>query len=337
MLAKLKTHWEAESAPDRGVSVTIVQRAYQGDSDILRMTALVHIDPAAHAHVVDLPYRFSSWAFDDTENVCLWEDERGQLLAWAVLQFPFWTIDYAYQPTAPAKIHQQILSWADQRAQQLGDSSPERPMWFVNVFEEQVQRRAELEAAGFASQAEKGEDSWFQLILERSANTPAPEAGMPPGFISRPLRGAAEVEAYVMLHRVAFQSENMTTGWRLRTLQHPAYRADLDLMAVAPDGRLAGFCVCWFDQHGPNGRPTGQVEPLGVHPDFQGQGLARAILAEGVRQLHQLGAERVLVETDNYRPAAIALYESAGFHMTRKVLVYRKDYPRGNSVTIDDR
>jgi ribosomal protein S18 acetylase RimI-like enzyme len=120
----------------------------------------------------------------------------------------------------------------------------------------------------------------------------------------------------------------MTVEWRLSTLQQTAYRPELDLVVVAPDGQLAGFCVCWFDANGPDGRPSGQVEPLGIHQDFQGQGLARAIIAEGIRRLHQLGAECVLVETDNYRPAAIALYESAGFRTTRKVLVYRKDYPQ---------
>jgi mycothiol synthase len=200
-------------------------------------------------------------------------------------------------------------------------------MWFVNVFEEQQQRCEELEAAGFASQAEVGDNSWFQLMLERSADIPAPEADVPAGFSIRSLRGPSEVEEYVALHRAAFQSESMTAAWRLRTLQQPAYRPELDLVAVAPDGRLAGFCVCWFDLFGPSGRPSGQIEPLGVHPDFQGQGLARAILAEGINRLQQLGAERVLVETDNYRPAAIALYESVGFRIAHKVLVYRKDYP----------
>jgi ribosomal protein S18 acetylase RimI-like enzyme len=308
----------------------MMQQAYQGDSDKLRMAALVHVDPAEHTHVVDLPYRLSSWAFDDPEHICLWEDDRGELLAWAVLQFPFWTIDYAYHSTAPATIHQQILGWADARARLLGRSSPERPMWFVNIFEWQQQRRQELEAAGFESQAEMGDDSWSQLIMERPADVPVPEAPAPSGFTIRSLRGPAEVDAYVALHRAAFQSENMTAAWRLRTLQHPAYRPELDLIAVAPDGRFAGFCVCWFDPHGPGERPSGQIEPLGVQQDFQGQGLARAILAEGVRRLHTLGAERVLVETDNYRPAAIALYEGMGFRTTQKVLVYRKDYPREN-------
>jgi ribosomal protein S18 acetylase RimI-like enzyme len=307
------------------------QRAYQGESDKQRMAALVHRDTSAHAHVVDLPYRLSSWAFDDPTNACLWEDERGELLAWAVLQFPFWTIDYAYHPSAPAQIHQHILEWADARIRQPKDSWPERPMWFVNVLEGQRQRREELEAAGFASQAEVGDDAWYQLILERSADLPVSEAGLPPGFSIRSLNGAAEAEAYVALHRAAFQSENMTTAWRLRTLEQPAYRPELDLVAVASDGRLAGFCICWFDDRGPGGSPAGQVEPLGVHQDFHGQGLARAMLAEGIRRLLQLGAQRVLVETDNYRPAAIALYEHAGFRITRKVLVYRKEYPQQNS------
>jgi ribosomal protein S18 acetylase RimI-like enzyme len=303
------------------------QRAYQGEPDKLQMAALVHAEPAANVHVVDLPYRLSSWAFDDPENVRLWEDDRGELLAWAALQFPFWTIDYAYHPNAPAAIHQEILTWADARARQPGKSSPARSMWFVNVFEWQQQRRQELEAAGFASQADKGDDTWFQLILERSADVPVPEATVPAGFSIRSLRGPAEVEGYVALHRAAFQSENMATAWRLRTLEQAAYRPELDLIAEAPDGRLAAFCVCWFDPHGPRELPSGQIEPLGVHPDFQSQGLARAILAEGIGRLHRLGAERVLVETDNYRPAAIALYESMGFRASQRVLVYRKDYP----------
>jgi mycothiol synthase len=306
----------------------MTQRAYQGDSDRQRMAALVHVDSAAHPHVVDLPYRLSSSAFDDPGNICLWEDDRGELLAWAVLQLPFWTIDYAYHPSAPATMHAQILAWADARARLPDGAGPGRPMWIVNVFEQQQQRRRELEAAGFTSQADLGDDSWFQLILTRSASMPVPETPPPAGFSIRSLHGAAEVEAYVALHRNAFQSENMTTAWRLRTLQQPAYRPELDLVAVAPDGRLAAFCVGWFDPHGVDGRPSGQIEPLGVHQDFQGQGLARAILAEGVRRLGQHGAEQLLVETDNYRPAAIALYESTGFRIERKVLVYRKDYPR---------
>jgi ribosomal protein S18 acetylase RimI-like enzyme len=41
--------------------------------------------------------------------------------------------------------------------------------------------------------------------------------------------------------------------------------------------------------------------------------------------LYQAGAGTVWVETDNYRGAALELYESVGFRAAREVLVYRKD------------
>lgn len=137
-----------------------------------------------------------------------------------------------------------------------------------------------------------------------AAATPPPE-----NFTIRELAGAAEVEAYVALHRAAFGTENMTVGWRRRTLSHPLYRPDLDLVAVANDGTLAAFCIGWFDPV----RRVGQIEPLGVHPDRQHMGLGRAILAEALARLRALGAESVLVDAYNVGDAALATYQSAGF------------------------
>lgn len=75
------------------------RQPYSDETDKQRMLALVHADPGQHLHVIDLPYRLSSWAFDHPENIALWTDRQERLMAWAVLQPPFWTIDYAYHPT----------------------------------------------------------------------------------------------------------------------------------------------------------------------------------------------------------------------------------------------
>ena len=161
--------------------------------------------------------------------------------------------------------------------------------------------------------------------MRLSVQTPVVERSLPAGFTVRSLAGECEVETYVALHRAVFESKSMTIAWRARTLRHPDYRADLDLVAVAPDGRLAAFCIGWLDTHlEPDIR--GQIEPLGVHPDFRHLGLGRAILSEGIRRLHLHGAEHIYVETDNYRNAALELYESVGFRVIRDVWVYRKDY-----------
>jgi ribosomal protein S18 acetylase RimI-like enzyme len=159
--------------------------------------------------------------------------------------------------------------------------------------------------------------------MERSAALPVKEYRIPGGFVVRPLAGGSEVEAYVALQRAVFGSKNMTVEWRARTLRHPDYVPELDLVVAAPDGRLAAFCICWLNRHGE--QVTGQVEPLGCHEDFRRYALGRVALAEGLRRLREFGAEKIHVETDNYRNTAMRLYESMGFQTLRDVLMYRKD------------
>jgi mycothiol synthase len=300
------------------------QREFSGTTDQEVMIALAHAFPTDNVHVVDLPYRLSSWALDDPDNVRLWVNAAGQLLAWAVMQTPFWTIDYAYRPDAGAHLHRHILAWADQRAHQVLASPSGRPCWFAMVFAHQTDRIRDLEEAGFVSQANMGADSWSKVLVQRSAHIPVADYALPAGFSVRSLAGENEVQAYVQLHRAVFESKNMTTEWRTRTLRRPEYRPDLDLVAVAPDGRLGAFCVCWLDNDSEH--PGAQIEPLGVHQDFRQLGLGRAILSEALWRLDHCGADRVYVETDKYRNAALGLYEAVGFRVIHDVLVYRKDY-----------
>ncbi len=294
------------------------------EADKRAMAALIYDFPAGNVHVVDLPYRFSSWAFDYPDNIGLWVNAEGQLLAWAVMQTPFWTADYAIRPDAERNLHRQVLAWVDSRARGVLDSPGGRPTWYVNVFAGQRERIRDLEEVGFVCQANVGDDSWSKVLMMRMAQTPVGDYSPPAGFAARPLGGESEVEAYVELHRATFESQNMTVEWRARILRHADYIADLDLVTVAPDGRLAAFCVCWLTAK--TGKAIGQIEPLGVHPDFRKLGLGRVMLAEGLRRLQLHGAGRVYVETDNFRNAAFQLYESLGFRVIEDILVYRKDY-----------
>lgn len=302
----------------------IVARAFGGGSDLQAMAELVRKFPAGNVHVVDLPYRFSSWSFDHPENIRLWTDNHGQLLAWTVLQVPFWTMDYAFHPEFHLNLHPQILQWADEQAHTIVDTPSGHPAWYVPVLSNQTDRIRDLEQAGFESQADVGENSWSQVVMEHSMHIPQ-KTSLPDGFQIRPLNGADEVDAYVDLHRAVFESTNMTAEWRKRTLQRREYIPELDLVAVTPNGQLAAFCICWLAKDG-NGNVSGQIEPMGVHAKYRKLGVGRAILAEGLRRLSAKGAQNIYVQTDNYRNAAFTLYESAGFHVTQDILMYRKNY-----------
>jgi len=299
------------------------RRPFRGGADLASMTALATTSPEDNLHVADLPYRLASWALDDPRNVALWVDGGGRLVAWAALQFPFSAVDIVARPDVEALLVPEALEWVDDQSRAARGTPRQKASWYVHVFADQAKRLRLLEDAGYVSQADVGEDSWSRVLLRRTGPVPAP-APLEPGFAVRPLAGKAEVDAYAELQRVVFGTKNMTAEWRARTLDAAHHVAEADLVVVAPDGRLAGFCIGWLlsGEH-----PVGQIEPLGVLWDYRELGLGAALLTECVRRLMVRSAATVLAETDTYRTPALGLYESVGFEPIRDVLVYRKNTP----------
>jgi ribosomal protein S18 acetylase RimI-like enzyme len=88
-----------------------------------------------------------------------------------------------------------------------------------------------------------------------------------------------------------------------------AYIPDHDLVAVAPDGRIAAFTIFWPDTE----LSLAQFEPVGTEPEFHRMGLGRAVILEALRRLADAGIEHARVMTNGDNHAAIALYEACGF------------------------
>jgi hypothetical protein len=134
-------------------------RSFSGDGDKSQMIDLAIRFPSDNLHVTDLPYRLSSWALDELENSCLWFNAEIQLVAWAVLQSPFWEVDIVCHPGFENQLYPEILEWADQRAVGVMDTMYGHPIWFINVFTRQVGRIRRLEEAGYQCQSGVGVDS----------------------------------------------------------------------------------------------------------------------------------------------------------------------------------
>ena len=298
---------------------------YSGPANFPAMLTLARACQAHTLHVIDLPYRLSSWALDCPDNIGQWVDEMGNLLAWAVLQAPFWTVDMVLPPDLDHVLLPAILDWVDERAVACRGTPFGQPSWYANVFADQQERCQVLEQHGYTDQANVGEGSWSKVWMERDPMLPVPYYPLPKGFSLRQLAGESEVEAYVMLHQATFMTKNMTGEWRQRTLKQPAYLPDLDVVAVAPGGRLAAFCIGWLSQN-VDGELIAQVEPLGCHADFRSYALGRLALCEVLRRLQAHNPQKIYVETDKFRSTAFRLYESLGFKVVREILVYRKDF-----------
>lgn len=298
-------------------------RPLTGPRDVQRVYAFAQAFPADLFHVVDLPYRLCSPSAQEPGHSWLWEDEQGDLRGFAIVQLPWLTIDYAVHPAARAEgLEETILAWALERWPQVMAAHGLSYSLFLEAREDQTERIALLERLGFVR------DDWHTLHMSQPLSGSIPTVQTPEGFTIRPLAGEAEVAGYVALHRAAFGSTNMTADWRARTLQAPQYIPALDLVAVAPDGSLAAFCICWLSQrgHDENGSNTGQIEPMGVRPDLQRRGLGRAILLEGLRRLQAHGATTALIDSDGENDPSHGLYEAVGFRVATTIRKYRRDF-----------
>lgn len=96
-------------------------------------------------------------------------------------------------------------------------------------------------------------------------------------------------------------------GWYDNVMAIPQYRADLDMVAVGPEGDVVSFCTVWFDK----ATNTAYFEPVGTHPDHQRKGLALACITEGLRRARRLGCRRAFLT--GHSEAAKATYAKAGF------------------------
>ncbi len=269
-----------------------------------------------HIHVVDMPFRqTSTWQDHDCE-IGIWQ-KGGEILAWAVFLPPWWNLDYAIHPLErDSTLEQEIFAWGKEQMRAYSKSTGESFWGSVEFFENtpNVEKTVDnLTRLGFEK------FNWSTIRFEIALDQETPKPQLPDGFAIRPLIGKSEVDDYVSLHRAAFGSNKMTKAWRMRTLAHPAYRPEIDLVIVSPEGKLVGFCICWIWQ------AIGQIEPLGVHPDYQGQGLGRALELSAIQTLRNQGARFMHLDHVSLNEKAIALSLKTGFRQHNNALRYFVD------------
>ncbi|HEY3336875.1 MAG TPA: mycothiol synthase [Propionicimonas sp.] len=67
---------------------------------------------------------------------------------------------------------------------------------------------------------------------------------------------------------------------------------------------------------------TGEVYVIGVAPRTQGRGYGKVLLQAGLAHLRSTGSDRVLLYVDSAEEVAVRMYESAGFGVARRDVLY---------------
>lgn len=300
--------------------MSVESRPFSGESDVAVMTDLVSAATAAGApysgwNVGDVLWGlYQNTEVDTRRDIRFWQGDDGTVAAFAWFHPPR-SFDWHVYPRLPDgnPIEDDIIAWAVARS---GESADDTGMRTLTAAAEtrDAQRLALLERHGFV----RTEKHYVQM--RRSLDVPLPDAAPPAGTVVRHVGGENEYEQRVAIHREVWQPSRVTLDAYRRLRTAPGYVPELDLVAVAPDGTFAAYCICWLDQR----TRSGEFEPVGTRAAFRRQGMGTAVMLEGLRRLKARGAESAVVYSTGSNEAAIRLYESVGFHIADRNYDYVK-------------
>jgi ribosomal protein S18 acetylase RimI-like enzyme len=292
----------------------VISRAFEGPADLTALHAVVRAamaagKPLSLPHVGDV-----TWGLYQHEPEVAWPkrvqifERAGVPVAFGMLWLPQ-TLQCAVHPAhRDDEVYDALLDWFAGAAGEELDGGLD-----VQLLESDSSLAAALTRHGYALNPEA---PVFEHRV-RSLVEPVEEPELPAGYALRQV-GDEDVARRVEVHRAAFHPSKVTvSGYRvLRGL--PPYRADLDVVVEAPDGRFAAYALAWLD--GENG--IGELEPVGTHPDHQRLGLGKAVCLEACRRLRGLGADTAVVYSlAGYHPGR--LYAAAGFEQLDRQIEFR--------------
>lgn len=316
---------------------TLTARPYTGEEDLPLLVDLINLCDTVDqteegTSVEELREEFSSPTVDLARDLRLWESADGAVIGFGQLWIPPTgeVIDgYLWFRVHPehrdGSVDDEIIAWGEQRILEVGQERQVTVSLRSGVRSDSAQRIALLERHGFTV-------SRYFLRMIRPLSEPLPEdVPLPEGFTLRHLAGPEEVPAWVELFNLSFidhwNHHPLTVEDRLHWLSEASYRAEQDLIIVAPDGTFAAFCKCLInDEHNKrNGTNEGYISLLGTRRGYRKLGLGRAILLAGLRRLKQDGVDIAQLGVDADSPTgATRLYESVGFARSLTFINYVK-------------
>jgi hypothetical protein len=302
-----------------GFSLTLQPRRYRDDSDYWRARSLFRAlferadRLGGNWHVGEFDY----WRWHWLENVVerspdelwLWHTSDGEIGAVLCQGDPGVCHLHIHPAHRTVALETQMIAAAvrDYFAT-MADGS--RVTWVWTMDDDDARQRV-LAAHGFAPQADGGhsvEHSGRRLLAE-----PVRPVAARDGFVVRSMGDVDELPRRSLASWRAFHPGEPEDGcdptgrWYRNVQRAPLYRRDLDVVAIAPNGDIASFATCYYDDVS----RTGVFVLDGTAGRYQRMGLAKAVMTEALRRLQWLGATAAYVSW--FDAAAGALYESVGF------------------------
>jgi ribosomal protein S18 acetylase RimI-like enzyme len=232
---------------------------------------------------------------EDEWSIRLWVED-GRVVAWSWLKGPRERLEFDVHP-AYRSLLDAIL--AEPRAR------------VTFAFEDDDDLRERLARSGFT----RPEETMHYLVRPLEPLPPLPE--LPDGFRYRTVE-PGDLAERVSIHREVWAPSRVTESSFEQVRAEWPYRASLDCVVEAPDGRFAAYALLWpDDEHG-----VAELEPVGVREEFRRRGLGAAVCSYGLRRWSEEGGSRAIVYC--VEGGACSLYRSVGFEIHATLVGYAR-------------
>lgn len=168
-----------------------------------------------------------------------------------------------------------------------------------------------------------------EFIMVRPDLENIPAAPLPEGLEVRPVE-PYHWQAIVDANNEAFRDHwgySDATRIQLEEMTaSPNFNPSLWKVAWAGD-QVAGMVMTFIDEreNAEYNRKRGWTEGIGVRRPWRRMGVARALIAESLRMLKELGMNEAALGVDTQNPnGALQLYESMGYQPVQRQTIYRK-------------
>jgi len=254
------------------------------------------LGPRAAWHVGDVAWGLRQHEGREREwRIRVWEED-GRIVAWSWLK------------GATGQLEVDVLPG---RRGLLDEILAEPRATTAFAFEDDVELRTALARHGFER---PGAAMHFFV---RDLTEPPPPPRLPEGYRCRTV-GPCDLAERVAVHRDVWAPSRVTESSFANVAATWPYRASLDCVVEAPDGRFAAYCLAWPDDE--NG--VGELEPVGVREEFRRRGLGAGVCTFALRRLQEEGLRQAIVYCVD--EPACELYRSLGFRLHASLVGYSR-------------